>query len=265
MPKIVTTLKELENVTIDSVILVPMEEILDDLEKFQVMVEQLLDPEAIDKGEYIVKASYDEGLEDLKETMDKLDEKMKKQLNNVADDLGLQAGSGVKLEHVSQHGYHFRITLKEEGKIRKNKKYTVLDSVKGGVRFVTEKLSDLNEDYAKVREEYEEKQKTIVEEIVRISRGYMSPWTILNNQIAQLDCFVSLAMAAATAPTPYVRPQMYPSNTGRLELMEIRHPCLELQDGVNYIANDVAFKQGETNMYIITGKVDQIQLKYLKA
>lgn len=83
--------------------------------------------------------------------------------------------------------------------------------------------------------------------------GYLSPLTCLNNQIAQLDCLLSFAIAAVTAPIPYVRPKMYSEETGHLELLELRHPCLELQKDVQFIANDVKFKQNEINMYIITG------------
>lgn len=83
--------------------------------------------------------------------------------------------------------------------------------------------------------------------------GYVPLTSFLNNQIAQLDCLISFAVAAISAPTPYIRPNIYDDTEGILKLKNVRHPCLELQDNVNYIANDVDFKKEETNMYIITG------------
>lgn len=67
---------------------------------------------------------------------------------------------------------------------------------------------------------------------------------MLNHQLAQLDCLLSFAVAAVSAPIPYVRPDMHAEGTGLLQLKLLRHPCLELQEDVVFIANDVDFKQG---------------------
>lgn len=46
---------------------------------------------------------------------------------------------------------------------------------------------------------------------------------------------------------------MHDEGTGQLQMNNVRHPCLELQEDVQYIANDVHFKRDDTHMYIITG------------
>lgn len=74
--------------------------------------------------------------------------------------------------------------------------------------------------------------------------GYLASLTSLNHYIAQLDCLLSFAIAAVSAPTPYVRPRMIDNDKQVLKLTQLRHPCLELQEDVTFIANDVAFKQG---------------------
>lgn len=253
MPKILRLLDTLENPTVRNIINDPMRDTLGDLKLFKSMVEQILDLEAIGRGEYLVKHTFDDQLKEYKEQMDNIESKMKRLLDKVADDLGLDAGSSIKLEFVGHHGYHFRISLKNETLIRKSSKYQTLDAVKGNARFTTEKLADYNADFATAKGAYEEQQKTIVEEVVRIAVGYVEPWTMLNNQIAQLDCFLSFSIAAVSAPEPYVRPKMFPEGEGRLKLMQLRHPCLELQEDVNFIANDAVFQKDETIMYIITG------------
>lgn len=52
-------------------------------------------------------------------------------------------------------------------------------------------------------------------------------------------------MLAASSLRPYVRPSLHPQGTGLLDLKQVRHPCVELQDSVSYIPNDAYFKQGK--------------------
>lgn len=253
MPKILRLLETLENSAVRNIITEPMKDTLGDLKLFKSMVEQILDLEAVERGEYLVKHTFDDQLKEYKEQMDDTESKMKRLLKKVADELNLDAGSSIKLEFVGHHGFHFRISLKDETIIRKSTKFQILDAIKGGVRFTNEKLADYNADFTVSKQSYEEQQKTIVDEVVRIAIGYVEPWTMLNNHIAQLDCFLSFAVAAVSAPEPYVRPKLFEEGEGRLKLIQLRHPCLELQEDVNFIANDAIFQKDETTMYIITG------------
>lgn len=46
------------------------------------------------------------------------------------------------------------------------------------------------------------------------------------------------------APIPYVRPTMSPMGQGNVVLENARHPCLEVQDHVTFIPNDVDLTRG---------------------
>ncbi|XP_049536744.1 DNA mismatch repair protein spellchecker 1 [Anopheles darlingi] len=256
MPKILNLLAygvTVNSPTIMKIIYEPLKDTVADLQLFKSMVEQIIDLEAIERGEYLVKASFDRELEEKKMQMDDLESKMKRQLSAVASDIGLEAGSSIKLEFVSHLGFHFRITLKDETAIRKNSHYRVLDTVKGGVRFTNSQLTDLSELFCELKKEYEDQQQTIVSEVIRVAIGYAEPWSILNNQIAQLDTLVGFAVAAVSAPLPYVRPKMHHHGPTVLKLTQIRHPCLELQEDINFIPNDAIFDSETANMHIITG------------
>lgn len=250
MPKLLSALQELDCLTVNSVICDPITDVLTELVMFKQMVEQIIDVAAIERGEFLIKASFDDRLQEMKGGMDSIEPEMRKQLSKAANDLSLDS---VKLEYVAHIGYHFRIALRDDGCLRKNNKYHVLDAIKGGVRFTSDKLSQLNDEFLKSKEEYEEQQQSIVEEVIRVALGYLGSFTRLNNYVAQIDCLLSFAIAAVSAPTTYVKPKMVSQEPRVLKLRGLRHPCLELQDDVTFIANDVSFQKDEANMYIITG------------
>lgn len=246
-PKILQLLLDLENSTVHSVLCAPIKGFLEDLNGLKQMVEQVVDFESIEKGEYLVKGSFDSRLMELQQSMTELFNKMEKLQSKCNDELDLD-GKQVKLENVAKLGYHFRITLKDDSVLRKNKNYRIVDVIKGGVRFTSDKLESYANEFGSCRISYEEQQQSIVEEIIQVAVGYAAPLTSLNNDLAQLDCLVSFAIAARCAPTPYVRPKMLPEGAGQLKLDDIRHPCLELQEHVSFIANSVEFEKGESSL-----------------
>lgn len=67
----------------------------------------------------------------------------------------------------------------------------------------------------------------------------------LGSVVGQLDVLTSFAVVAACAPTSYVRPVMRAPGDGVMRLTQVRHPCVEVLDGISYIANDVDLKQGK--------------------
>jgi len=54
----------------------------------------------------------------------------------------------------------------------------------------------------------------------------------------------SLAHVAVNAPEPYTKPSMLDKGSGSLTLQDARHPCLEVQDEVSFIPNDIEMVKG---------------------
>ncbi|XP_063826756.1 DNA mismatch repair protein Msh2 isoform X2 [Ostrinia nubilalis] len=252
LPALLQCLAEADNSTVHSSLSEPISELNDDLNKYQQMIEATMDMEAVERGDFLVKPSFDENLQSLGEQLEQLQSSADKELNKAARDLGLDAGKTVKLETNPQGGFCFRVTLKEEQTLRGNKKYTIIDAVKGGVRFKTNNLENISEEYVHTKSSYEKEQDKVVAEIVGIAAGYSECLFCLSHILARLDVLVSFAVAASTAPYPYCRPVLTES-LDELVLKDVRHPCLEVQEGVSYIPNDVVFKRGECIMHIVTG------------
>lgn len=254
LPNVVKSLKDLNCNALNAVATIPLKELFTDLKKIEEMIEEVLDLESLEKGEYLVRASFDEKLEDIKESLASTEAQIKKELKKSAKLLGFEEGKDIKLDYAAHLGYFFRTTRKEDQAVRKQKQFKIIDTARGGLRFSTDDLKDLNVEYQTIKEKYEEQQKEIVAEICRIVSGYSAPLTSLNHIIATIDVFVSLAQVVTNSSGTYTRPQIFAENDERiLEIKGLRHPCLECQDDIQFIPNEVEMKHDESEFYIITG------------
>ncbi|XP_002740239.1 DNA mismatch repair protein Msh2 [Saccoglossus kowalevskii] len=231
----------------------PLKEVLMDFSKYQEMVETTLDMKQVEQHEFVIKPDFDPDLQTLREKINDLEDEIKSQLKKASTDLNVEANKVLKLESNSQLGYFFRVTRKEEKVIRNNRKYITIDTNKNGVRFTNSALKSFNEEYMLAKESYNETQKAVVMEIISIAAGYVDPMQLINEILAQLDVLVSFACVSANAPIPYIRPTLQAKGSGQLKLIQSRHPCLEVQDEVAFIPNDVTFDKEKEMFHIITG------------
>lgn len=227
----------------------------DHLNKFVALVETSVDLDQLESGEYMISPGYDPALSALKDEQESLDRQILSLHKQTAFDLDLPIDKALKLDKGTQFGHVFRITKKEEPKIRKKltTQFIVLETRKDGVKFTNTKLKKLGDQYQKVLEEYKNCQKELVNRVVQTTATFSEVFGTLAGLLSELDVLLSFADLASSCPTPYTRPEITTPDAGDIILEGSRHPCVEAQDWVNFIPNDCILERGKSWFQIITG------------
>lgn len=230
-----------------------LRELSDSLGKLQEMVETTVDLDALDNHEYIIKPEFDDSLRIIRKKLDKTMREINRAFDEAADDLGQEQGKKIFLENHKVHGYCMRLTRTEAGCIRNKSGYQECSTQKNGVYFTTRNLQSLRREYDQLSQNYNRTQSSLVNEVVGVAASYCPVLEKLAGVLAHLDVIISFAHCSVHAPTAYVRPKVHKRGEGRTILKESRHPCLEVQDDVQFITNDVGLTRDESSFLIITG------------
>ncbi|KAF2676576.1 DNA mismatch repair protein [Lentithecium fluviatile CBS 122367] len=230
-----------------------LREYSDSFAKLQEMVETTVDLEALDNHEFIIKSEFDEGLRNIRKRLDKLRKDMDYEHHKVGQDLNQDTEKKLFLENHRVHGWCFRLTRNEAGCIRNKKEYKECSTQKNGVYFTTSSLQAMRREFDQLSETYNRTQSGLVNEVVSVASSYIPIVEKLAAVLAHLDVIVAFAHVSVHAPTSYTRPKMHPRGTGNTILKEARHPCMEMQDDISFITNDVSLMRGSSEFLIITG------------
>lgn len=231
----------------------PLVDLSNKLGKLAEMVETTVDLDALDRHEFIIKPEFDDTLRQIRERLDKLKHSMDVEHRRVSKDLNQEMEKKLFLENHRVHGYCFRLTRTEASSIRNKSGYQEISTQKNGVYFTTKTLSDLRRDHDQYSTKYNSTQSSLVNEVVAVAASYTPVIESLAQVLSHLDVIVSFAHVSVHAPTSYVRPKMHARGTGDTILTEARHPCMEVQDDVTFITNDISLKRSESRFLIITG------------
>ncbi|KAI9831186.1 MAG: MutS-like protein [Phylliscum demangeonii] len=225
----------------------------DSLAKLQEMVETTVDLDALDRHEFIIKPEFDDGLRTIRTRLDTLKADMQREHRKVGHDLSQDTDKKLFLENHRVHGWCFRLTRNEAGCIRNKKPYQECSTQKNGVYFTTPTLQTLRREFDQLSDNYNRTQSGLVQEVVQVAASYCPVLEQVAGVLAHLDVIVSFAHVSAHAPTAYVRPTMHARGQGHTILREARHPCMEMQDDMAFIGNDVRLERGAAEFLILTG------------
>lgn len=223
------------------------------LAKLQEMVETTVDLDALDRHEFVIKPEFDENLRTIRKRLDKLKRDMETEHKSVGQDLNQETDKKLFLENHRVHGWCFRLTRTEASCIRNKRQYSECSTQKNGVYFTTSNMQDMRREHDQLSENYNRTQSGLVSEVVNVASSYCPVLEKLANVLAHLDVIVSFAHVSVHAPTSYTRPKMHARGQGNTILKGARHPCMEMQDDIQFITNDVSLLRGSSEFLIITG------------
>ncbi|CZT49917.1 probable DNA mismatch repair protein msh-2 [Rhynchosporium secalis] len=230
-----------------------LREYMDSLGKLQEMVETTVDLHAAENHEYIIKPEFDDGLRIIKKKLDKMRSEMDQVHRTASKDLGQEIDKKLFLENHKVHGWCMRLTRTEAACIRNKKGYQECSTQKNGVYFTTQKLQSIRREFDQLSENYNRTQSSLVNEVVSVAASYCPVLELLAGVLAHMDVIISFAHCSVHAPTSYVRPKIHPRGEGNTILKEARHPCMEMQDDIQFITNDVTLERKSSEFLIITG------------
>eukprot|EP00879_Flechtneria_rotunda_P026226 GHRR01027950.1.p1 GENE.GHRR01027950.1~~GHRR01027950.1.p1 ORF type:complete len:833 (+),score=345.51 GHRR01027950.1:1176-3674(+) len=238
----------------------PLSEYHDDthLTKFELLLEASLDLEAV-PHEYLISAAYDPRLQALREEKESVEAEIADLAAAAAKDLGLVLDKTIKLEWhkaLNTRTRCLRITQKEERAVRTklNAKYMLLETRKDGTKFTNRALKEAAEQQADISVRYEQLQRDLVAQVVAVAATFCQVWSSVASLVAELDVLAGFADLATSDPTrPYCKPRILELDDGEITLKSSRHPCVEVQEGVSFVANDCVMQRGTSWFNIITG------------
>ncbi|KAL7540395.1 hypothetical protein ACHAXR_010075, partial [Thalassiosira sp. AJA248-18] len=226
------------------------------------LAEKVIDFDAAPRN-FIIQPSLDESLHDVKSELNGIDDELEALHAEMNEQWGEISGKGnaVKLEDTDTNAntscvWQFRCISTNDAKLLESQPDIQVHRIlKNGVYFSTKELRQLGTKKQDLMEEYGRKQRKIVTQVMGVAATYVPVLERASVLLAELDVLASLGHVAAYSSGGYCRPEMTDGEEDGLgiDLKEARHPCVELQDDMNYIANDINLTFGSSSFLLVTG------------
>ncbi|KAG5468957.1 hypothetical protein LSCM4_02350 [Leishmania orientalis] len=244
----------------------PMEDIHEHMANLKTLIEATVD--FSDRNAVRMNATFDDELQDLHEQLTSTQRQINREYSQVLSKYGWSEKQ-LKYEYHSTYGYVFRVSRKEDGQLRSRRELITVSTSKDGVRFVSEKMAALSEQYRRVSGDYETRQMDLKRKLVDTIASYLPVLDDAKELIATLDVYVAWALVVKDSPRPMVRPLLReapgPTTLVKQEgtlacdaeaapllfFKGLRHPLVELRQP-GYKANDLHLTTHTTGL-LITG------------
>lgn len=219
-----------------------------ELQRSVELVEHVLDLDQAPE-EFLIKPTYAEELGDFHREIEAVHRAVNEEqraIQEAWDDTqpNKNRSSQVRLERVDDNmAWQFRLPDTNDSKLVESvgQKIMIHRILKNGVYFSSLELRQLSSKYQDLYADYSRLSRKIVQDAMDIASTYSTVVERAAQAISTLDVFCALAYTAAMNPNGYCRPTMTDSDGdgAGIILKAARHPCLELQEGLDFIPNDI--------------------------
>jgi len=223
-------------------------QLVDELQRSVGLAEAVLELKQAPE-EFLVRPEFNEELEELYRELETVQSSVDDEHKAIQDGWNdIQSSGGkstnVRLERVEDNtAWQFRLPDSNDSKMiqtigQKIKTHRIL---KNGVYFSTLELRQLSAKHQDLQSEYNRLSRKIVRDAMSIASTYSTVVERAADAIGLLDVFCALAQTAAMSPHGYCKPNMTDSDedSAGIRLEGARHPCVELQENIDYIPNDI--------------------------
>ncbi|OQR97153.1 DNA mismatch repair protein Msh2 [Achlya hypogyna] len=222
---------------------VPLKKVLDDISGYVGLIEELVDFSS--RPHVTVNAKHDPELMALRTSMKELEADIEEEHFRAREDIG----GDIKCEKDKARGFVFRIIdKKQEERVSKVKDVHICQVLTNGFYFVTHKLKSLAKAHGELAKEYEARQAHILTAAIEVAATYVPVVESAAKLMATLDVLLGFGHVASHAN--YTRPVL---GTSAVALENARHPCVELQDGVEFIPNNIEMEAATSRFQLLTG------------
>jgi DNA mismatch repair protein MSH2 len=260
---------------------------LTELERSIQLVEAVLDLEEAPRH-FMVKSSFTPEMEEVKKELLVVEQELRDchdEMNQEWASASGQPVGQVRLEETTDGTMQFRLPNTNDSKILEQKlggQVTTHRILKNGVYFSNKALRQLCTKKQDLLEEFDNQQREIVANAMSVAATYAPVLERCASLVSELDVICCLANMAAYSPTGYCRPELTDGEEDGLgievsfvkgerslrrpiynnmpppirafpQLKDARHPCVELQDSIEYIPNNVRLIFGESSFLMVTG------------
>ena len=202
-------------------------------------------PQAVGKGN-VIRDGVNEELDELRSISRHGKDYLMKIQEREVEQTGI---SSLKIGYNNVFGYYLEVrnTYKDKVPAEWIRKQTLAQAE----RYITQELKEYEEKILGAEERILSIEERLFSEMVMKAREYIMPLQTDAGYVAQLDCLLSFALAAAEHR--YIRPQIDDSLT--LDIRQGRHPVIETQmpAGERYVPNDIMLDSNSQQIMIITG------------
>lgn len=119
--------------------------------------------------------------------------------------------------------------------------------------FTTKEIRQSKDQHVTCRAQYDQRQESVARDAAAIAATYACVISEAASAVSVLDALAALASYSAARPS--TRPVFtdVARNGAGIILQRARHPCVELQEGVDYVPNNYNLIFGESSFLLITG------------